>query len=25
MVLMYPKGLRGPDGPQIFPGLYAVV
>lgn len=25
MALLYPHGLRGPDGPQIFPGLYAVV
>lgn len=25
MALLYPQGLRGPDGPQIFPGLYAVV
>ncbi|EJD74333.1 voltage gated chloride channel family protein [Loa loa] len=25
MALLYPQGLRGPDGPKIFPGLYAVV
>ncbi|MCP9263946.1 Chloride channel protein [Dirofilaria immitis] len=25
MVTLYPQGLRGPNGPQIFPGLYAVV
>ncbi|CAD5220692.1 unnamed protein product [Bursaphelenchus okinawaensis] len=25
MVLMFPEGIRGPDGPQIYPGLYAVV
>uniref|UniRef100_A0A915PMI3 Chloride channel protein n=1 Tax=Setaria digitata TaxID=48799 RepID=A0A915PMI3_9BILA len=25
MALVYPHGIRGPDGPQIFPGLYAVV
>ncbi|KAL3995618.1 Voltage gated chloride channel family protein [Acanthocheilonema viteae] len=25
MALLYPQGLRGSDGPQIFPGLYAVV
>uniref|UniRef100_A0A0R3RY87 Chloride channel protein n=1 Tax=Elaeophora elaphi TaxID=1147741 RepID=A0A0R3RY87_9BILA len=25
MALLYPQGIRGPDGPQIFPGLYAVV
>uniref|UniRef100_A0AC35U4S9 Chloride channel protein n=1 Tax=Rhabditophanes sp. KR3021 TaxID=114890 RepID=A0AC35U4S9_9BILA len=25
MVLLYPEGLRGLGGPQIYPGLYAVV
>ncbi|VDN19329.1 unnamed protein product [Gongylonema pulchrum] len=25
MASLYPQGIRGPDGPQIFPGLYAVV
>ncbi|VDK18817.1 unnamed protein product [Anisakis simplex] len=25
MAIAFPEGLRGPDGPQIFPGLYAVV
>uniref|UniRef100_A0A183VA66 Chloride channel protein n=1 Tax=Toxocara canis TaxID=6265 RepID=A0A183VA66_TOXCA len=25
MAIAFPDGLRGPDGPQIFPGLYAVV
>ncbi|VDN03914.1 unnamed protein product [Thelazia callipaeda] len=25
MALLYPQGIRGIDGPQIFPGLYAVV
>ena len=23
--LCWPEGFRGPDGPQIYPGLYAVV
>uniref|UniRef100_A0A1I7SES9 Chloride channel protein n=1 Tax=Bursaphelenchus xylophilus TaxID=6326 RepID=A0A1I7SES9_BURXY len=25
MALIFPNGIRGPDGPQIYPGLYAVV
>ncbi|CAD5228245.1 unnamed protein product [Bursaphelenchus xylophilus] len=25
MVLLFPEGMRGPGGPQIYPGLYAVV
>uniref|UniRef100_A0A915DLJ7 Chloride channel protein n=1 Tax=Ditylenchus dipsaci TaxID=166011 RepID=A0A915DLJ7_9BILA len=25
MVLIFPEGIRGIDGPQIYPGLYAVV
>ncbi|VDN59881.1 unnamed protein product [Dracunculus medinensis] len=25
MSYMFPEGLRGPDGPLIYPGLYAVV
>uniref|UniRef100_A0A1I7RIW9 Chloride channel protein n=1 Tax=Bursaphelenchus xylophilus TaxID=6326 RepID=A0A1I7RIW9_BURXY len=25
MTIMFPEGIRGPDGPQIYPGLYAVV
>lgn len=25
LVLFFPDGIRGPDGPQIYPGLYAVV
>ncbi|KAI6223199.1 Chloride channel protein 1 [Aphelenchoides besseyi] len=25
MVMMFPDGMRGVDGPEIFPGLYAVV
>jgi len=25
MVVMFPAGIRGVDGPQIYPGLYAVV
>lgn len=25
MAIWFPDGLRGPNGPQIFPGLYAVV
>ncbi|VIO94439.1 Uncharacterized protein BM_BM1825 [Brugia malayi] len=25
MALFFPEGLRGPNGPPIFPGLYAVV
>ncbi|OZC04963.1 chloride transporter, ClC family [Onchocerca flexuosa] len=25
MAFLFPEGLRGPDGPLIFPGLYAVV
>lgn len=25
MAIWFPDGIRGPDGPQIFPGLYAVV
>lgn len=25
MVVMFPEGIRGADGPQIYPGLYAVV
>jgi H+/Cl- antiporter ClcA len=25
MVVMFPEGIRGLDGPQIYPGLYAVV
>ncbi|KAL3120730.1 hypothetical protein niasHT_008022 [Heterodera trifolii] len=25
MVVVFPEGIRGSDGPQIYPGLYAVV
>lgn len=25
MVVLFPEGMRGPDGPLIYPGLYAVV
>lgn len=25
MVLIFPDGIRGADGPQIYPGLYAVI
>uniref|UniRef100_A0A0N4ZZZ1 Chloride channel protein n=1 Tax=Parastrongyloides trichosuri TaxID=131310 RepID=A0A0N4ZZZ1_PARTI len=25
MALLFPEGIRGPDAPQIYPGLYAVV
>jgi H+/Cl- antiporter ClcA len=25
MYMLFPNGIRGPDGPQIYPGLYAVV
>uniref|UniRef100_A0A0M3IAD7 Chloride channel protein n=1 Tax=Ascaris lumbricoides TaxID=6252 RepID=A0A0M3IAD7_ASCLU len=25
MAIWFPDGLRGPNGPQIFPGLYAVI
>ncbi|KJH45471.1 hypothetical protein DICVIV_08474 [Dictyocaulus viviparus] len=25
MVFFFPKGMRGPNGPPIYPGLYAVV
>uniref|UniRef100_A0A158P9K4 Chloride channel protein n=1 Tax=Angiostrongylus cantonensis TaxID=6313 RepID=A0A158P9K4_ANGCA len=25
MVFLFPEGMRGPDGPPIYPGLYAVV
>ncbi|CAG9529790.1 unnamed protein product [Cercopithifilaria johnstoni] len=25
IALLHPQGFRGPDGPQIFPGFYAIV
>ncbi|VDN39077.1 unnamed protein product [Cylicostephanus goldi] len=25
MVFLFPEGMRGPGGPPIYPGLYAVV
>jgi hypothetical protein len=25
MVILFPEGIRGLTGPQIYPGLYAVV
>lgn len=25
LALMFPDGIRGAGGPQIYPGLYAVV
>ena len=25
MVYLFPQGMRGPGGPPIYPGLYAVV
>lgn len=25
MAMSFPDGIRGRDGPQVFPGLYAVV